>query len=393
MDNMTTIQRYLDIAQLDSTGPSQHAVQRLTWLNGLIIGLSLSAGVWGRDLWAWLRMPAPLGRLVTILLGILLVTTLCAVVSWLVARFSNALVGAAIWLVAGLIINQIIGHTVFEVRTLFGWLEQWPLRGILLYPPIDTLGAKLFVSGFFIVLVITMFGLLQDYRLTEIGNELLEEHALTGRGRWLLLLPIPALLGIGLIVDRVHNRPIRVALTAVYQIIDGGRTYEGDLFWYGQQQGPHYIVIEQLRDQMSADYTVSLARFGSGYGGVQVAAEFDNGFLMRCRVAPRGDNGLPDYVTFCADAMIPYTVGFTSALTGKPIPETCRFCGVEVPATWQTWLEARRGAWDGAPQLTRRAVAGLHVLMRAESADGSHAIDCLFAEDSPVTLVECRDVR
>ena len=360
---------------------------RLAWQNGLILGLGLALGLWGRALYLWATLPVHWQHLWLNLLGLGFVLAACGLTSRLTARWSRAGLVFVAWLAAALLMNEFIGRLPYSGRTLLNWLIHPVLYGLPLYPA-EELFSVLLVAGFFLTLCLSILGLLQNYRLDNLGLERGEDGRLSFRGRILLWLPLPITLAFGLLVGSVHAGTLWVGVRTVAQIIDEGRTYSGDLFWYGQQRGLNYVAIEKLRDRMVGDYSLSIETLYAGYGGVDVDARFENGLWARCRVNPRGDNGRYDYVAFCRDAGLAYRVGLPTVWSGEA--PGCRECALEITPTWRDWLLAR---FPQLPTVTLAAAAGNYTAVRLDSAESPPATAlCILTGPPPVSLIECRDV-
>ena len=138
-----------------------------------------------------------------------------------------------------------------EVRSLIVWLADRRSWGLPIYPSSESAGAGESMAGFFIVLVLLFLGLVQPYRMEGVTGETNREGRLGGRGWFLLLLPVPLLVGVGFVADSMVNRPLRVAPQLVDDAITTGRTYEGDLFELGLEKGVNYQAITSVREQMS----------------------------------------------------------------------------------------------------------------------------------------------
>jgi hypothetical protein len=229
--------------------------------------------------------------------------------------------------------------------------------------------------------------LLQNYRLEGTSSEVDANGHMSARAWFLLVLPLPLVLGVGLIANNLVNSPLRTAPQLVHEAIRTGRTYPGDLFELSLERGVNYNAISGVRDQMSASYSLSIGSVDLGVADtIFVVADFDNGAWINCRV-------VADQLSFCYDASPPYYQGFPSLLTTGETPEDCQLCTVKVNDEQRDWLLARSGYFAGSPRLTRLAQWGSYVLMRAESPDGDYAVECLFKGISPVRLDRCQEVK
>ncbi|NIP24001.1 MAG: hypothetical protein GWO38_09320, partial [Phycisphaerae bacterium] len=116
-----------------------------------------------------------------------------------------------------------------------------------------------------------------------------------------------------------------------------------------------------------------------------VTAEFDNGAWIDCRV-------INEQVNFCFDASPPYTIGFSSLITGEPLPENCRTCNVQVDESWRSWLMARNDDLASNPQIEKVAQWGTYTLMQAESPDGDFGVECWFRRSGVIELESCSEL-
>ena len=355
-------------------------------LNGLFIGLGLALGAWTSDAiflgLSHVRLVYP-----AMLLGVLAVAILGMLAGWLAAWVARAWASALIWLGAGILMIRVIGLVPYEGRSLIMWLADRRAWGLPIYPSSEAAGVGVWLAGFFVVLVLVFLGLLQPYRMEGVTGETDDAGRLGGRGWFLLLLPLPLLVGVGFVADSMVNKPLRVAPQLVDEAIATGRTYEGDLFELGLEKGVNYQAISSVREQMSANYTLSIGSVDLGVSDtVMVVADFDNGAWINCRV-------VAEQLSFCYDASLPYMQGLPAVITTGELPEDCPYCKFSVSDDLRNRLHGRKAEFAGTPQVTRLAQWGSHVLVQAESPDGEYAIQCLFEGLAPVLLDRCWEVN
>lgn len=372
--------------------PPDHDVQlrrlclRLGLRNGLLIGLALALGVWGTDAillsTSHVRLLYP-----SLLLGCLALLLLGGLGGWLAAWFGGAPAGGLVWLLVASLMTLAIGHLPYEGRSLIVWLADRRFWGLPVYPFSFPARLRLLMAGFFIVLLLTILGLLQDHRLEGIGSGVNADGRLDSRAWFLLILPLPLVLAVGLSADNLVNSPLRVAPRLVHEAIRTGRTYPGDLFELSLERGVNYNAISGVRDQMSENYSLLIGQVELGAANtIFVVAHFDNAAWINCRV-------VADQLAFCYDASPPYQQGFPALLTAGETPEDCPECTIKVDDEQRTWLLERRGNFTASPGIIRLAQCGSYVLMRAESPGSDHAVECLFHGISPVRLERCQEVR
>ena len=359
---------------------------RLGLRNGLLIGLALALGAWAPNA---ISLSTSHVRLLypSLLLGCLGLLLLGSLGGWLAAWLGNAFAGGVIWtLVAGLM-TWTIGHLPYEGRTLTVWLADRRFWGLAVYPFSPSAQARLAMAGFFVVLLLAILGLLQDYRLEGIGPGINTGGRLDSRAWFLLIVPLPLVLGVGLIADDLVNSPLRVAPKLVHEAIRTGRTYPGDLFELSLERGVNYNAISGVRAQMSESYSLLIGEVNLGVADtVFVVAHFDNDAWINCRV-------VAGQLSHCYDASPPYRQGFPALLTTGETPEECQLCTVKVTDEQRDWFLARSANFADPPRLTRLAQWGSYVLMRAESPDSDYAVECLFHSISPVRLEQCREAK
>lgn len=359
---------------------------RLGLLNGLLIGLALALGVWTLDAIFLVMAPVRLGG-PSLLLGAVALAFLGGLGGWLAAWTGRSWAGGLTWLVTGWLMVLVIGHVPYEGRTLLVWVADRRSWGLPVYAFSDAAQTGMWLAGFFILLLLGLLGFLQAYRLEDIAGEAETERRLGARGWFMLFLPLPLVLAVGLIADNMVNSPLRVAPQLVHEVIRTGRTYPGDLFALSREEGFNYNAIAGIRDQMSEDYFLSLGEIDLGAAEtVYVVADFDNGTWINCRV-------VMEQVAFCYEASLPYMQGFPALLTSGKLPEDCPQCFFRAAEAQREWLQARSELLGDSPRVRRLAQWGSFVLIQAESADGQAVIQCLFEGASPVQLQRCWEIK
>ena len=355
--------------------------QRLGALSGGLTGLALAVGLWGPDALGLGQAHMPL-LYPSLLMGATSVVGLGVLAGWLAARTSRILIGVTPWLAAAILSALIAGHMPFEIRTLLVWLADRRFWGLPIYPFDFAAYTRLVVASFFTVLVLALLGLVQGYRLDGVRSVLDAQH-LNASAWLLLLLPMPVVIGAGLVADNIVNSPLRDPAAMVAEIIKVGGGYTGDLDALSQQTGLHYSAIVSVRASLSGPFRLMLGDIDLGdQKAVVVVALFDTGAWINCRV-------VLDRVSFCADARAPYTQGLQGLLAGQDISQ-CQDCQVQVTPEWQAWLRDH-GRFTGTPQITRLAQWGSYVLMRAANPASGYAVECLFHGNSSVALIDCRE--
>jgi len=360
--------------------------RRLGLWNGVLVALALALGIWAPQA-VVLGMTRVQGFIFPLLLGVLTLLLVGGLAGWLATLHESAVWGALIWFLAAGIMIWTAGHMPYEGRSLTQWMADRRSWGLPVYAFTAAARARLLMAAFFVVLCLTILGLLQNLRLEGIAAETNARDLPNGRGWFQMLLPLPLVFAAGLGADNLVNSPERTALRLVHEAIRTGRTYPGDLFELSLKRSVNYNAIAGVRDQMSAGYSLSTGAVSLGTANnILVVAHFDNGAWINCRVTA-------GQLMHCYDAAPPYLQGFPALLLEGETPEGCRECTIKVDDLQRDWLLARRDDWAGAPRITPLAQWGTYVLLRAEAPDSGSALECLFHGASPVMLEGCEEVR
>jgi hypothetical protein len=358
--------------------------RKLGLYTGLFTGGALALGAWAPQA-ITLSLAHVGGNYLALLLGSLCLVMLGGLAGWLASWRASALWGALVWFLAAGLMIWTVGHLPYEVRNLTLWLADLQLWGLPIYAFSAAARARLLMASFFVVLCLTILGLMQNYRLENIASETDKAGRLSARAWFSLLIPLPLVFAAGLASDNLVNSPERTAFNLVQEAIHTGRTYPGDLFELSMKGGVNYNAIAGVREQMSDTYTLSSAEVGLGAtSNIIVVAHFDNGAWINCRVTA-------DQLFHCYDASPPYRQGFAALLTTGETPEECRACTIKVGGKLRDWLLTRQEKWQLSPHLTRLTQQGSYVLMRADSPSGDYGLECLFHGTSPVTLEQCEE--
>ena len=390
--------------QVTSTDPNDQTLQ-LGFLSGALAGMALALGAYASDavslVLSHVRLVYP-----SLIGGSLTLVALGGLGGWLAVRLGKAWASMLVWLVTAALMMLLIGHLPYEGRTLTAWLSDFDSWGLPIYPFDVTAGTGMALAGFFTLLLFGLMGLVQPYRLETISGEMevppsvppaaaggregeapaVARGRLNARGWFLLLLPLPLVLGVGFISDDVVNRPLRVAPQQVYEAIRTGRTYEGDLFALSLEKGVNYNAIKGVRGLLSERVSLSIGGSDGMSDTVFVVADFDNGAWITCRV-------VADQLSFCYDAKQPYLKGLSAVIATGQVPEDCPYCRFAVTDELRDWLQDQAAALGGEPQVRRLAQWGSYVQVEASAGGGGFAIECLFHKFDPVTLESCSIVQ
>ncbi|MFZ0547711.1 MAG: hypothetical protein WAM60_19850 [Candidatus Promineifilaceae bacterium] len=351
-------------------------------INGLLIGLALVIGAWG--ITAVIRASLPTRMpFAGYVLGSILVLALTGAAGWLTARFAKGWFTGLAWLFVAGFVSLIIGYETSYIRTWLVWIADRRFLGLPIYPLTVGTSLTIVIAGFFVFLIFGVLAVLQDYRLDGSYNRLSENNTLTFAAVLFLCLPLPIVILTGFITNSMLGGSAEsAAIQLVNEVIQTGRTYEGDLFELSREAGINYNAIKGIREMMSENYTLTISGYNPASSTILVSADFDNGAWIQCRV-------VNDQLGFCSDASPPYTTGFSTLITGHPLPDTCSGCIIRIDGSWQSWLAARKDNLGSEPQMSKVAQWGTYTLMRAESPNSDYAIECWFHQQSVIELDRC----
>lgn len=361
------------------------SARRLGLLNGLLIGLALALGIWGWEAITLLEVPVVL-RYPSLIFAALLLITGFGVTGWITGRMEKAGLVLLVWLVTAVLSTFLIAYQPTFGRTLTVWLADRRFWGLPVYPfTVGSLAAPV-LAGFFVVLMLLLLAVLQNYRLELVSSEVSENGRLQFRAWLQLLLPLPFIFVAGVVTRDVVGDPSAQAVQTVQQALQRTLVYDGDLYQLGLREGLNYSAFNSVRDQLTADYEMAIGGLEPEASITYVVIHFANDAWVNCRL-------ISDYLSFCYDAAPPYTVGLASLITGEELPETCLGCLPRVGEgeDWHAWLQSKGANFSSPPQIRRLAQWGGYVLMRAESDD--YALNCWFSGISPVRLDYCEEVE
>jgi len=363
---------------------------RLAALNGLFIGLAICIGYWGPKVIAMRGLPTQFAYS-GILASSLLIILMGTLVGWLTGLANKWWLTILSWAATAVSITLILGFLPALSINWLIWFNDALFRQLPVYPmPAWAEWWSFLVAGLLLIFVLVILGFLQEIRLGRVFNQLGRQGRLTGSALFALLLPC-VFVGIAAYTmpDHLGNAP-RQGMQFVHQGIETVRDYDGNLFTLSQQTGFNYNALNGVRDQLDAPYTLMVGEVDPNGSLVSVVALFESGVWIRCDL--NADYVKVTYLSYCADGSRPYTDGFLSLLTGAPLPEDCTpRCMPQVDSSWQTWLDERAGQLGEMPHITRLAMQGSYVWMRAASANDTFAIECLFTGMKQVQVQECRE--
>jgi hypothetical protein len=358
--------------------------RKLGFWNGLFIGLALALGSWGLEAWRLTNIPSPQGS-ISVLLSGLIVVVVCTFTGWLTARLAWGWLTVLLWFGVGVLAALFIGYQPYIGRTLGVWLADSRFWGIDVFPFTTGSPLGLILGGLVVILVLTLFGILQSYRLEAAVGEVKANGRLSTRAWLILLIPFPFVFAAAFATSSMQVNPAATAAAVVYDGIEVARAYDGDLFQLGLERGSNYAALQSVRELLDGSYTLKVGEIDTDSSMAFVLAEFEDGAWINCRVQN-------DQLSFCFDATPLYEIGLSSLITGVS-PDDCPTCIPRVTDETQQWLRARAEQLGPQPHIERLAQWGGYVLLRATAVDGSFAVNCWFDKMSPLTLDRCEEVQ
>ncbi len=358
---------------------------RLALLNGLIIGLALAAGLWLPAIISLIGVPTSPLQFAAIAAGAFLVIALCTLAGWITGRLNNIVLTFLTWLISGAFITLILAYRSQQLSNLLVWLLEPALYGRTVFPPNAAPIAGIIISGLVLLLALGLLALLQQYRLEGLVGEWQPGERLTTWAWLVLLLPGALVLVAALVTGSIFGAGATSReLQDLERAIEVARTYDGDLFARGLEEGINYAALRNVQDQLGPHYTLTVAGTDPQLSQTTVTAHFDNGAWINCRF-------INQQLTFCDDASAPYTLGFSALITARD-PD-CEDCLPQADDEWTRWLAERRNALGTDPQISFVRQRGAHVLMRAAAPGGAFAVTCWFEGIDPVRLLSCEEVQ
>jgi hypothetical protein len=352
--------------------------------NGASIGLGLSAGLWLPEV---IRLcGAPLDHFYpTLALGTLLILAITGLTGALSARLSHAGLSSLVWLIAGVAIAGLIGSFLYQVQTLTAWLSDLRFWGQPVYEASSASRLRGGLAGFFVVLALAVYGLLQENRLNSLRTEMGGRFGLTDRGWFLLVLGLLPIFGVGLIADEIVLKPVYATVRITDQAIRIVRSTEGDLLDLSQADGINYNALKGERERLGSRYSLQIGQVEWGpINTVHIVAEFENGVWLYCHL-------MGDTLSHCNDASPPYLVGFPAFVRAGTLPPDCVGCRFRSTAEQQAWMIERSANSTGDLEIARLNQLGDVVLMQAGVSSHNEGIRCFFKGITPIVLESCWD--
>jgi hypothetical protein len=370
----------------DNKEPSERpGFRRLGLLNGLLIGAALALGSWGQEVYRLAGLPVENGY-TSVILSSLLLIALCGFTGWLTSQLATSWITVGLWFITSILTALIIGYQPYIGRTLAEWLADSRAWGLPIFTSEALTKTGLIIGSILIILTLVILAILQGTRLEQAVIELSDEGRMSGKSWYILILPLPIIILVAFVTSSWQVNPAAAAAEVVHQTIEVARLTKGDLFQLGIQEGVNYGAINAVRDQLTGNYSLRIGDIDPQSSQTFILADFDNGAWINCRT-------MNDQMSFCFDALPPYSVGLLSLISGEPPPDDCRGCLIRADEQWLSWLQERAALLGPAPRTERLGQWGGYVLMRVIAADDSYAIDCLFNKMSPLQLDHCRELQ
>jgi hypothetical protein len=357
---------------------------RISLWHGATLGLALAVGLWLPEvirLWG-----VPLRHFYpTLAVGSMALGLIGGVTGVLSARFSHAAFSSLLWLGAGLVSAWLIGGTLFQTQTLVAWLGDLRFWGQPIYEASSASQLRGGLAGFFIVLALAIYGLLQENRLDGLRAERDPRFGLTGRGWFVLLVGLAPLAGVGVIANEIVLKPVYTAAQVTNQAIRVVRSTEGDLLEVSQRDGVNYSGLRNERERLAGSYSLQIGQVEWGpINTVHIVVEFESGVWLFCHL--QGDS-----LSHCNDASPPYLIGFPAFVGSGALPADCGACRFRFTEEQVAWMAARAETDAGGFEITKVNQLGDVVLMQARPGGANPGLRCFFKGIVPIVLQSCQD--
>lgn len=358
---------------------------RLGLLHGATVGLALTMGLWMPEVVALFGVPVE-HLYPTLALGSGALVLIGALAGAFSARFPSVLFGGLVWFGAGLLLAWVVGGLLSDVQSLAVWLADPRFWGEAVYPATAAGRLRGGMAGFFIVLLLTVYGLLQRNRLESLRAEFVPGLWLTGRGWFVWLAGLLPLLVVGLIAHAIVLQPVYGTVLVVERAIQVVRATDGELFDLSQRDGINYNALKGVRQELTGAYRLQIGQVDWGpVNTTHLIVEFENGAWLVCRL-------MGESLSHCADASPPYVAGFASLLATGALPADCPACRFRLADEWLVWLAEKRQHFSSAPRVVKERQMGALVMMRAHGDAATADVACIFKGMGPIVLESCQIV-
>ena len=183
---------------------------------GLFAGLGLALGTWGYDAWI-LNGTANSLPWIKFFIGLPFSLLIGGIAGWLSARIDNALIGAFLWIIAGLAQVIMASFVPFQaVSTVLGWLAK-DYVGLDIYPFVESITTR---RNLLFLAVGIFSGLAGAFEMFFVDAA---SRASTIASRFFTLMTCMLFfIPIGLMADNLINQPLRIPIVAVHDLIQSG---------------------------------------------------------------------------------------------------------------------------------------------------------------------------
>jgi hypothetical protein len=347
---------------------------------GLIYCLTYGLTVWGLDARALARSNADLaGAKLAAGLPLLLLVGVAAgaLAGW--STRAGAWVGA--WIAGGALVGALVGAMPSAGLNLATWIVEPRLRGIDIYPMGAAGRARMAFAAAFMGCVGSAIGLAGHVLVERVRGTRSPAGRMSGRAWATLALILPLAALPALVVDEVVNRPLRAGQQVVHRSISTspmGGSEEGETATYRDLfAAAGYTLHRVSTDPETLDRQV-------------IDAAFDNGVVVRCRVADQALLGcLP---------IAPEFAGWMEALVRAGLgegseAELASSAGqLYVGDDALSWLASQGEMMSEPYQVSRDTQRGGWVVMSARFESG-YTLICDFYGDAPVVLQGCNSAQ
>jgi hypothetical protein len=343
---------------------------------GLVFVAGFAAAFWGLDA-AQLAQASAYQPWAKLLLGLALCLPVGALAGWLAARVRWSGVSILIWIGVAPLIAWLGGHIPYEGLSWLARLsDPYPsARAMYAFTPAAAAFTTLsMVIGAGIGLIT---GPLQLLAVDRAWNYTTAAHRLSLRSLLVLCICLPGAIGFGLLADFQINSPTRDPLVQVGQAVEAALDPARDL------RAARVPFLEDVRSQLTPDYTLYLVRMSPDLETATVDARFDTGLILRCQ------HGYGQIFT-CSTLDEDLRAWQQQLATRGRF--TCVGCPVLAERAVRVWLAAALPHMGALREVTFLQHLGGWLYQRATFESG-HAIDCRFRGHRPVLVDLCVEAQ
>jgi hypothetical protein len=340
--------------------------QRWGIIFGVVMGLAFAAGAWGMDAlslsqsstdFPWLRLAS----------GLALTLPVAFLAGWLTGWSDNGFLSAIIWSLAAAAILWIAGHVPYEISSLaIRWLDP-NFQNLEVYPFPESAATRLMIG----LAVGVVAGLIAG----GLGAMAVDNMRLgVGFSRIGMVLVCGFLMVCaGLFSDNITNRPLRVPLVEMDNLIDLYLSYQGKTITSLESRQNRFGVLKTMTELVTQPRRLVLGDYQPDTLESARVYVLLGDTWFRCWV-------ITDQPSFCQKSEEIYSGAFTC------LWQDGEKCGAVPQAGVFSWIEQNNhGQAVSAKVFAQR---GAYTLLAVDLGEQG-AAECLFKDAGKLSLEAC----